>query len=96
MPSDLDRLTADEGSGMSEDMFSVVLWDREGYWHYVRQGLGAEEAVKMAKRIVDRLEAGDDDIDKVAITDAGDFTNFLWERGKGIVYPPRGDREAAA
>lgn len=71
------------------ERFNVAVFDDEGYWHYVRQDLDAEEAVKMAKRIVDRLEAGDDDIDRVMITDEGDFTNFLWERGKGIVFPKR-------
>lgn len=70
---------------MAEERFNVVIWNG-GFWEYFLQDATAENAVHAAKRCVDNLgQRGL--IDRVQITDADDFTTYLWERGKGIVYP---------
>ena len=69
---------------MSE-RFNVVVW-YEGYWEYFVRDVGDREAVETAHRLVQTLGKRGL-VDRVQITDSGDFTNFLWERDKGIVYP---------
>ena len=73
---------------MPDELFDVVIFDAEGYWSYTDRDLPAERAVEAAKRCVDTL--GSSGIaDKIIITDADDFTVFLWQRGKGVVFPSR-------
>jgi fructose 1,6-bisphosphatase len=68
------------------DEFNVVIFYPDGSWEYFLRHATAENAVKAAKRCVDNLgERGI--VERVMITDSGDDTNFLWERGKGVVYP---------
>lgn len=69
---------------MAEDLFNVVVFNAEGYWHYALRDVPARQAVDKAHALA---SADEQDIDRVMITDADDFANFLWERGKGIVYP---------
>jgi len=77
------------------DRFMVVFFDPEGYWDYVRpRWRTAGDAVEEAKWLVDRA-ATDLRIARVMITDEDDFTAFLWERGKGIVYPTEDERTKA-
>lgn len=77
---------------MTTDLFNVVVFDGEGFSTYVRRESEAKEAVEEAHRQV-MLALDGAGIDRVMITDDGDFANFLWERGKGIVYPPPGEVE---
>lgn len=73
-----------------EERFNVVFFDDQGYWETFLRDATAEKAVVAAKRCVDNL--GSRGIaDKVIITDADDFTVFLWQRGKGVVFPPKGE-----
>ena len=71
------------------ERFNVVVYDTFGFWEYAGRDYTAKAAVNKAKRLVELADHSDEDIERVLITDAGDFTNFLWERGKGVVYPPR-------
>lgn len=73
-----------------DERFNVVIWDNDDYWRYVEQDMEAEDAVILARIIVDEA-IRDGLISKVQIIDEDDFTNFLWERGKGIVFPRFGD-----
>src|SRR5262245_23718153 len=83
--------TASGVERMSDDRdeFHVVVW--YGDWYdYALRNVSVEVAVKTAKKITDMIESGDGgEANKVMITDGGDNTNFLWEVGKGIVFPTR-------
>jgi hypothetical protein len=80
---------------VSEERFSVVVFDREGYWRYIDRDLPAEAAMLLARDTA--LLATDlNDIDRIMITDADDFAVFLWERGKGVVYPNKDAEPEAA
>ena len=73
---------------MPDELFDVVIFDAEGWHETFLAGATAERAVAAAKRCVDTL--GSRGIaDQVIITDADDFTVFLWQRGKGVVFPSR-------
>ena len=72
---------------MSEH-YNVVFYDDQGYWDYLLRDVGGKRAVEAAKRLVDTGRYS-----RVQITDEEDFTNFLWERGKGVVFPPLGAGE---
>ena len=75
---------------MADDRFAVVIFDPEGFWNYAAKDLPAKIAVDQAKKWVDMAaEHYGTKIDRVLITDAEDFTVFLWQRGKGVVFPPR-------
>ena len=67
--------------------FNVIAFDNDGFWRYVSQSLGAEESVIVARFVVDEA-IRDGAISRVMITDSDDFTNFLWETDKGVVFPP--------
>jgi hypothetical protein len=69
------------------DLFNVVVFDGEGFSTYVRRESEAKEAVEAHRLVMLALDGAG--IDRVMITDDGDCANFLWERGKGIVYPAR-------
>ena len=77
---------------LTPDLYNVVVFDPDGFSTYVRRESEAKEAVEEAHRMVMLALAGAG-IDRVMITDDGDCANFLWERGKGIVYPPREEAE---
>ena len=72
---------------MDDERYNVVIFNFEGYGHYAGRDLSAEQAVRAAKRLVERSSRLL--IERIIITDEDDMTNFLWERDKGIVYPPR-------
>jgi hypothetical protein len=74
---------------MSEERFNVVVWFPNDTYEYVGRNLPPKAAVEMAKHYTERPAARYGLIAKVMITDDGDYTNFLWEHGKGIVYPPK-------
>lgn len=72
---------------MPEDLFSVYEWLPDGTYQSVGEGLNAEEAVKRAHISTRKPAVLLGIIKKVMITDAGDSCVFLWENGKGIVFP---------
>lgn len=69
--------------------FSVAQFFVDGSYEYVRRWVSAEEAVKAAKIYTENVAAHLGIVRKVVITDGGDHTNFQWEYGKGVTYPPR-------
>lgn len=76
---------------MDENEFSVCQFFANGDYEYVRRWVSAQEAVNAARHYVDSIAAKAGIVSKVIIVDAGDHTNFLWERERGIVYPLLGD-----
>ena len=69
--------------------FSVVQWFREGYYEFVKENVGAEEAVLTAKSVTESPGAMLGIPVRVIITDAGDCTVFEWLYGEGVVLPTR-------
>jgi hypothetical protein len=69
--------------------FSVVIWYPDDTHEYVCRFVGAQEAVETARRMTQTVGARHGMVSRVMITDGGDCTNFLWEHGKGLVYPTR-------
>jgi hypothetical protein len=69
------------------DEFSVVEFYDDGWHRYVERWMGAEAAVMLSRRVVDKAERGRPHVSRVIITDGGDATVFCWERGKGITWP---------
>lgn len=72
------------------DRFNVAIFDAEGYWHYSLRDVDAKTAVEKAA-VWSAIGETTGYPTKVAITDQDDFTNFLWEMGRGILYPPLGE-----
>jgi hypothetical protein len=78
---------------VSGERFSVVVFNPDGFWHYALTDVGPKEAVEEAKRLVDKAKKYRR-YHRVMIENVSDETAaFLWERGKGIVYPPREEAE---
>jgi hypothetical protein len=74
---------------MPDGEFSVVQYFVDGSYEYVRRFVDAQTAVEAAHHYTTCVGARIGTTRRVLITDGGDFTNFLWEYGKGIVYPTR-------
>lgn len=71
--------------------FSVYQYFKDGTYEKVRDHVGAEEAVMAAKHYTMSIAAQLGMVVKVLVEDGGGFTNFLWERDKGIVFPTPAD-----
>lgn len=65
--------------------FSVAVFYDDGTHSYVGNWMSAKNAVELAKAVTDRA-AMLPSLDKVIITDGGDHTVFMWERGKGVTF----------
>jgi hypothetical protein len=72
---------------MSSGEFSVWQFFEDGTYEPVRRYVDAEEAVKAARHYCSSVGARIGTTRRVIITDGGDFTNFEWKFGEGIVYP---------
>jgi len=70
------------------DEFSVAQFFIDGSYEYVRRFVGAEEAVRAARHYTTSVAAKLGVVTRVIITDGGDFTNFEWNFGEGVTYPP--------
>jgi len=79
---------------MSENEFSVFWWDPTGSYHKELGFVSAEAAMEKAISLTRRPAALIGVIRKVMITDGGDFCVFLWEFGKGVVFPTKEEIEA--
>jgi|KBSSwiStaDraftv2_1062776.scaffolds.fasta_scaffold2788185_1 hypothetical protein len=75
---------------MSEDdyqgEFSVCQFFDNGEYEYVRRWVGPEEAVKAFAHYTTSLAVKMGKVERVIITDGGDFTNLEWQAGKGFTY----------
>jgi hypothetical protein len=69
--------------------FSVYQFFEDGSYEAVRQHVDGEEAVRAAKHYCRSVAAKVGVVKRVIITDGGDFTNFEWKYGEGVVYPPK-------
>ena len=75
---------------MSATEFSVVWWDELGLSYRDASFVDADTAVRAAKAITDLPTARAGMVQRVIITDGGDFTNFEWKHGIGVTYPQPG------
>jgi hypothetical protein len=67
--------------------FSVCQFFTNGTYEYVRRYVSAEDAVAAFKRYTDNVATKLGGIvERVIITDGGDFTNLEWRAGKGFSY----------
>jgi hypothetical protein len=74
---------------MSDDYrgeFSVCQFFDDGMYEYVRRWVPAEEAVKAFAHYTSSVAAKTGVVERVIITDGGDFTNLEWVNGKGFTY----------
>ncbi len=76
---------------MTEELFNVVVWFPDDSYELVLRWAPAQQAVEKAHSYISRPAGQIGIIRKVMITDAGDHCNFLWEFGKGVVFPRRKD-----
>lgn len=68
--------------------FNLVVWYGKSY-DYEMRDVSAQSAVEGAQRITNSVGAKAGIITKVIITDSGDFTNFEWRYGEGVVFPTK-------
>jgi hypothetical protein len=61
----------------------------DGTYEYVKRFVGAEEAVRTAKDYSTRPAVLLGVIERIIITDGGDFTVFEWKAGEGVTFPAR-------
>ncbi len=66
--------------------YSVWLFFPDDNYIYEKRYLTAEEAVTLAKECTERPAAKAGFIDRITITDGGDFTCFEWQYGKGVTF----------
>jgi hypothetical protein len=81
---------------MNENEFSVYQFftDNIGYEraaHFV----DAETAVRLAQRLTHTVGARLGMVERIIITDGGDYTVFEWKKGEGVTYPNRRSEDAA-
>lgn len=77
---------------MSE-RFSVCLFNAAGEYRFLLpRFVPAAEAVRMAFTCIESVGAQVGIIRRVIIIDGGDHTNFEWEYGRGVVFPPPSER----
>lgn len=69
--------------------FSVYQFFEDGQYERVRSFVGAEEAVKAAFHYTGSVAVKLGIVDRVIITDGGDFTVFEWKRGEGVTFPEK-------
>jgi hypothetical protein len=68
--------------------FSVCQFFEGGSHEYVRRFVDAEEAVKAAHHYTHNVATTLGMVERVIITDGGDFCCFEWIKGRGITFPP--------
>jgi hypothetical protein len=68
--------------------FSVCQFFSDGFHKYHLRWVDAKTAVYAAKACTESAGARSGLVQRIIITDGGDCTNFEWEFGKGITYPP--------
>ena len=70
---------------MSDDRaeFSVVEFYTDGTHRYVVRFIEGKPAVVIAKFLADHPS---DDLERVIITDGGDYTVFEWTKGEGVTF----------
>jgi hypothetical protein len=69
--------------------FAVWQWFEDDWHECLGRNLDPESAIKLAHSYTVRPAALIGIIKKVTIVDCDDNTAFLWEFGKGVVFPSR-------
>lgn len=75
---------------MGRAEYSVYQFLKGDITERVRQFVGPEEAVKVARHYSNSVAAKTGICKRVIITDGGDEIVFEWVRGKGITWPVTG------
>jgi len=68
--------------------FSVCQFFRDGTYEYVRRGVMPQEAIAAFAHYTGNVASRMGLVDRVIITDGGDYICMEWKFGKGIVFPP--------
>lgn len=68
------------------ETFSVCQFFKTGEYEYVRRGVSAEEAMTAFKHYTNNVACKMGIIERVIVTDDGDFTNAEWKDGR-YTYP---------
>lgn len=78
---------------MADGEFSVYQFFTDESYEPVLRFVDAETAVKCSTQLIKSIGAKTGTVIKVIITDGGDFTNFEWQYGKGVIYPQQPAKE---
>jgi hypothetical protein len=73
---------------MPNGEFSVCQFFIDGQYEYVRRYVSAEEAMRAFIRYTTNVATMLGVVERVILTDGGDFTTMEWKKGEGITYPP--------
>lgn len=68
------------------DEFSVYWWDRDGGQHQELRCVDARTAVERAHHLATGPASMLGIVERVIITDGGDFTNFEWKKSEGVTF----------
>ena len=77
------------------DEYSVCQFFVNGTYEYVRRFVSEEEAVKAFAHYTNNVATAAGVVERVIITDGGDFTVFEWRHGAGVTWPPQSIEEIA-
>ena len=72
-----------------QELFDVYFFYPDGTNTRERENVSAERAVAFAREATQRPAVALGMLSRIMITDKMDHCVFLWEAGKGIVFPPR-------
>jgi hypothetical protein len=74
--------------------FSVYWWDPDGGQNTELRFVDAGRAMNRAASLARGPAAQMGIVERIIVTDGGDFINFEWLKGQGVTYPPehRGKR----
>jgi hypothetical protein len=71
---------------MTEELYSVFQFFKDGSYEKVRDHVPAYEAVQAFKHYTGSVGARCGIVERVIITDSGDFTSLEWLRDKGYTH----------
>jgi len=74
---------------MGQDEFTVWWYDPDGNHHKELAHVDAKTAVEFALEFPKRPAGWVGIIQRIIITDGGDFCVFEWKHGEGVTYPER-------
>ena len=77
----------------TDNEFSVYQFFENDTYEKVRDHVSATEAMQAVRHYTDNVAARMGITKRVIITDGGDNTCFEWINGKGVVFPPRPDKD---
>ena len=72
---------------MSDELFNVVQFFKDGNYEYVRRNVTALQAADAVRHYTHSVAVRMGLIKSVIVTDVMDCTVFEWQDGKGIVFP---------